>query len=280
MTECEVFISLEWMRDCVAVLEQSFDLLSDSWKFHVRASAPSPPAPGVRHRDVYPLPLLQRDSPWFEGRDLDVGTQLICLRFADLKIHGLNLLYGCRSPGPGHHTAMQHEVQVRVVAKTLRTMKRLNSVKDVPSSRDALDLLVGDTPAGVEPPSNRLSASRCDLLEKSACVDPLPDLTQSAREIVTSERLLFPDPPDGIDSYGSVNREDIPQYAKLLGRQLRSTKVVLSDYAAAGGKVFAVGKPSGAQREVWHGTRVSEAAVRPPKPPQLVSPTALLALEA
>ena len=67
----------------------------------------------------------------------------------------------------------------------------------------------------------------------------------------------------GIDVYGFVNREDVPEYAKLVARQLGSNQVVSSDQAAAGGKVFAVGKPTGAQRQVWHGTRVSETAARP-----------------
>ena len=48
-----------------------------------------------------------------------------------------------------------------------------------------------------------------------------------------------------------------------------------------GGTVFPVGKPGrDAQRLVWHGSRVSAAAVPPPKPRFLASPTALLSLEA
>ena len=156
---------------------------------------------------------------------------------------------------------------------------RLATVSNAPTGRDALDLLIGDTPEGVEPPSSRLQATRCDLLERSGNVDPLPSLKPDERDVISSPSLLFPNPPDGMSSFGSVNREDAAEYAKLVGRQLRSRKVVLSDQAAAGGTVFAVGKPSGAQREVWHGTRVSEAAIRPPKPPRLVSPTALLNLE-
>ena len=155
---------------------------------------------------------------------------------------------------------------------------RLVTVANVPVGREAFDLSIGETPEGVDPPSSRLQADRCDLLPKSGCVDPSPSLRPSERDIISSSNLLFPDPPDGMSSFGNVHREDVAQYARLVGRQLRSGKVVLSDYAAAGGTVFAVGKPSGAQREVWHGTRVSEAAVLPPKPPRLVSPTALFAL--
>ena len=76
-----------------------------------------------------------------------------------------------------------------------------------------------------------------------------------------------------------MNRNNGIEYAKLVGRQHRSGKVVLSDWAHAGGAIFPVGKPSGAQREVWNGTRVSQAAARPPKPVHLLSPTSLLTLE-
>ena len=47
-----------------------------------------------------------------------------------------------------------------------------------------------------------------------------------------------------------------------------------------GGCIFAVGKKdSDKQREVWHGSRVSQASADPPSPPDLASPSALLALE-
>ena len=121
---------------------------------------------------------------------------------------------------------------------------------------------MGDTPPGVEPPRSRLRADRCDLLDTSAMVDLLPALSKQHRAVVSSEKLIFPNPPQGMDSNGSVNREDVSVYVKLVGWQLRSNKVMLFDSASARGRVFAVGKPTGAQREVWHGTRVLGTAVR------------------
>ena len=100
--------------------------------------------------------------------------------------------------------------------------------------------MIGETPEGVDPLSSRLQADRCDLLPKSGCVDPLPSLRPSERDIVSSSNLQFPDSLDGMSSFGNVNREDVAQYARLVGRQLRSGKVVLSDYAAAGGTMLAV----------------------------------------
>ena len=76
--------------------------------------------------------------------------------------------------------------------------------------------------------SSRRQADRCDLLQKSGCVDPLPSLRPSGRDMISSSNLLFPNPPDGMSSFGNVNREDVAQYARLVGRQLRSGKVALS----------------------------------------------------
>jgi hypothetical protein len=59
-----------------------------------------------------------------------------------------------------------------------------------------------------------------------------------------------------------------------------SGKVCLLDCAMAGGSVFAVGKrDSPKKREVWDGGRVSAAAVQPPKPPNLASPSTLIDLQ-
>ena len=50
---------------------------------------------------------------------------------------------------------------------------------------------------------------------------------------------------------------------------------------AAGGTIFGVGKRDSCRlREAWHGAAVSAAAVRPPAPRHLLSPSSLLGLEA
>ena len=155
-------------------------------------------------------------------------------------------------------------MQQRILDKTRRTYDRLSFVLSFPAGAVALDLLLGHTPPGVEPPSSRLRVDRCDLLDTSAGVDPLTDLNERHRETISSEKFMFPDPPQGMDNYGAVNRKDISEYAESVRRQRRSNEVVLSDCAVAGGNAFAFGKPTGAQREVWHGTRVSETVARPP----------------
>ena len=67
----------------------------------------------------------------------------------------------------------------------------------------------------------------------------------------------------------------------MVASQLRAGKLRLHRSIKGGGTVFSVPKnDSDKLREVWHGAKVSLAAARPPKPPHLASPTALLDLEA
>ena len=63
-------------------------------------------------------------------------------------------------------------------------------------------------------------------------------------------------------------------------RQLRANKVALFERVDAWASVFAVGKSSGNQREVWNGANLSSGAAPPPRPPHLANPSCFLYLEA
>ncbi len=63
------------------------------------------------------------------------------------------------------------------------------------------------------------------------------------------------------------------EYVALTVRQLKAGLLELAPRCRDGGTVFPVGKNDGNQRLVWHGTRVSRAAARPPPPRHLASPT-------
>ena len=268
-----------WMTDCIGRLDIALKRLeTEASKLH-RISAPHAPTKGIRHRDLFPLPSLSISEAIALLHESDIACGEDMLRFANWTIWGLNLLDGCRCPSPGHATAMQRDSQRRILLKVNRMFARLCAAKPPESAESAWQLLIGETPEGHQQPSSRIKADRCDLLDHSGNVDPLPALDAYSRDILCTPDALFESVHEGMQAYGNVNREDMAEYAKLVSRQLRSTKIVLSDSACAGGTVFAVGKPTGAQREVWHGTQVSQAAKRPPKPPRLVSPTALLSLE-
>ena len=79
---------------------------------------------------------------------------------------------------------------------------------------------------------------------------------------------------------GKIAKRDVPEYATLVVRQLRSAKVELTLSVEAWASVFPVATSSGAEREVWNGANLLSAAPAPPCPPHLANPTALVDLEA
>lgn len=116
-------------------------------------------------------------------------------------------------------------------------------------------------------------------LDVAGRVYPLPYLPESTRIIVTTGARLF---PNGVSSVGTRARftgGHMSEYIHLLVRHLRSSKVALSTTALSNGTVFAVNKPNGKQREVWHRGVMSEHAIMPPKPPLQITPSSLVHLE-
>ena len=91
---------------------------------------------------------------------------------------------------------------------------------------------------------------------------------------------LFPNLNPGLAKVGRVARRDEREYARLVVRQLRSGKVGMRQQVKAGASVFTRGKASGRLREVWNGSKLSGASLRPPAPPHLPTPIAFLDLEA
>ena len=113
----------------------------------------------------------------------------------------------------------------------------------------------------------KLNADTCDVLEQSGLVDPLPVLPPDVRRVVSDSSLLFPDPPGGLAGYQGIKDADRIEYVRLVVKQIKSAKVGLR---RAGGTVFGVGKKGTSKvREVWDGSRVSDACVAPPLPPLL-----------
>ena len=69
------------------------------------------------------------------------------------------------------------------------------------------------------------------------------------------------------------------EYVKLTGLLLCCGKVRLHRHICAIGGVFARGKPSGKQKELWNGHALSAEAALPPAPRQLANPASFLDLE-
>ena len=199
---------------------------------------------------------------------------------ANATIRGLNTLYGVRCSTCDKPSAAQRAVHQRLLAKASRLLSRLASAPFPVSRAGALAELASTEPSPAS--QTQLLADSFDLLDHSGLVDPSPDLAPDARAIVSDPAKLFPQADAAsLALFPGVRDSDRSEYIKLVVRQLRSGKVRLWSRIRGGGTVFGVGKKDSAKlREVWHGSKVSAAAVRPPVPPHLASPTALLDLEA
>ena len=241
--------------------------------------------PVGRQRDIFPLPLLPvsdnlvtlphcaSSSP----RDLGAAVGL-----ADVTIRALNVLVGGRTPGPViARTAPQRQSQGMVLIKALRLIMRARSAAEPLEGRTAWASLIDDQDDLPNPAlKSKLVADRCDLPEASGLVDPTPFLDAEAQAVIGSAERLFPNIADWLRHGGIISASDKNEYAKLVVRQLRANKVALFERVDAWASVFAVGKSSGNQREVWNGANLSSGAAPPPRPPHLANPSCFLDLEA
>lgn len=74
--------------------------------------------------------------------------------------------------------------------------------------------------------------------------------------------LLFPNElPDNCRRATFLSGQQ-PEYVRLVVRQLRADKVRLVEHARGLANIFVIGKPGeGAQREIWDGGALAEAAM-------------------
>ena len=191
----------------------------------------------------------------------------------------LNCLYGKgqQSRRTDRLSAACRSIFVILIEKVVRFAERCLEASSPDSPLDAFLEVSGQAENLV---SSTLSADAFDLLESSGGVDPMPSLDPVVAQPLLDESLLFPDPPQGLNKFANVRSEHRAEYVLLVARQLRAGKVRLARSVNAGATIFPVAKKDSIkQREVWSGDRVSLAAARPPKPPDLASPSALLGLE-
>lgn len=238
-----------------------------------------------RQRDIFPLPLLDRDVV----DRLDVSVEIdssavavdLVVRVANMSVHALNVLAGFCAPSPRLGVcAPQRAGQRRAFQQSVRWLASLRDCSP-PEPKVALGRLVHDEDlSGAKKVNPRLDADRCDILERSGGVDPLPHAEPDHRATLESADALFP--VDNLEwvRAARIGRDDRGEYARLVVRQLRSRKVALLPSVRSSASIFAVGKSSGGLREVWNGHDLSTIAATPPKPPHLAGVTALIDLEA
>ena len=221
-----------------------------------------------RSRDIFPLPLMRQavlPSP------CEYDAKLLC-DFSNLVILSLNFLWDDFSIGRGKlHVgpcnAAQRTVHEHILTSVLRMLERLGDLAAAPRP---------DTSSTTHPP---LKASLVETGSQACTCNSQTYLSQPLRATILQDRGLFRDVGAHRNSVPRFTGIDRSQYALVTWSGLDIGKLRLRTNVQAGGTVFAVPKPSGAQREVWHGRYVSSLAPTPPKPSHQPTPACLLDLE-
>ena len=236
--------------------------------------------PAGRHRDIFPMPLLDPGVPMPSA--LPTWKAKILRNFVNLVLVSLNHLAGvsCKAALPARRTAAQMDVVHRTIDRCMDFYMRLQSAADGMWEHLLPDWIPGIVkPEG--PKFGNLKADAVDGIPCSGACNPLEMLPAEAKSIILDDKKLFRDAAPGMDHFEGIPESDRVEYVKLVAKQLRSGKLGLASSVRGGGTVLTVSKPgTGKLREVWHGRRVSQAAAPPPPPRHLASPTALLHLEA
>ena len=233
-----------------------------------------------RQREIFPLAPVIPDQ--LRPVNMISLHWKIIVRFGRAVITALNFLYNV-NPAigvPSAHNAAQLDVVARVVSRTCDLAQRLQELLQGTWEHLLPDWVQHvDRPQG--PRYGDLSADRVDVLEHSGLCSALECLPEEVQKVVQDPNQLFAEAPADLNCFESFSTGEQAEYVKLVCRQLRSGKIGLASSVRGGGTVLCVGKPgTQRQREVWHGQRVSQAAIPPPKPRHLASPTALLYLGA
>ncbi len=118
----------------------------------------------------------------------------------------------------------------------------------------------------------QLDAAAVDVPTCAASVCPAEIVDPAIRPLLTDASRIFPAVPGGLERFSGFFAGSREQYVALTVRQLRAGLLELASDCKGGGTVFPVGKSRGRQRVVWHGTRVSEAAAKPPALRHLANP--------
>ena len=231
-----------------------------------------------RHRELFPMPLLAgfkfapvgMPSRRWSSLRFFVNVLLGCMHF----LYGVKITEGL----PERCNAAQTQVCTRLVVRAQNLVARLERA-DLVEVQSLLPPWYQDPSAPCSPECKKLVAAQVDNPRCACTVDPQRYLHEDVRAVVEDPSLLFEGAPDGLNSFADFSAGERVEYVQHVVNHLRCGKVRLDIDVKGGGTVFVVGKSSGRLREVWHGKRVSSAARRPPRPPDLASPSALIYIE-
>ena len=162
----------------------------------------------------------------------------------------------------------QLEVHRHVSSNVTRIIERLLGISAKPR------------PSDKTPPNPVMVSSSVKMGPKACTCDSMFHVMESLRDQILHDGGLFRDVQrhrSAVPRFTGTNRVE---YDLVTWRALRSGTLRLKSEVSGGGTIFAVPKPSGGQREVWHGRYISSLARTPPKPRHQPTPACLLDLEA
>ena len=260
-----VFIPLlRYMYDAAVSADDSFGVFCRAWliKPCCRTASVS------RQRDIFPLPLMVTVEALVAG-EVD---PILLLNVCNLSILSLNFLWhdfpGKAIPRPSDTcNSAQKRVHAHVLTSVIRMVKRLSSL----SAKQRPTLSDRGHPM--------LDASLVEMGLQACTCDSMAYVSTDLREEISDNGGLFRDVTKHRSAVPRFTGADRSQYTLVTWRGIETGKLRLRTSVEGGGSVFAVTKPSGGQREVWHGRYVSSLAMVPPKPLHQPTPTCLLDLE-
>ena len=227
-----------------------------------------PQETAVRVRELFPLPLIPRivveahfNLYW---PAVDEASS-----YLDGVIVGLNWMYGFDGSGMsiGRMTAARREAHAVILSSAAFHRDRL------------ADGIGTRTNEGWHSFEKKGEAPRLDLVADSGAIPDCAATCFSSDVIqgcyaraIDDVGVIFPNPPPGLDRFPGFYSGERAQYILLTARQLRAGLLRLATSCRGGASAFPVGKPNGKQRVVWNGTRISQAAARPPMPPHVADP--------
>ena len=207
-----------------------------------------------------------------------VEDDLLC--FTEAVVRALNHGYGCSGSakhGRGNPTVGQLAVLRLIASRATRLVARLASE---PSPHTyPVDVWSSLQARATEDPLQML-ASLVDCPAAAATCDPLSVVGTEFGNLIRDAGTMFANAPPGLEHFSGFYAGQRAEFVALLVRQLRCGKSCLRKKIKGGGTVFVVAKSDGIkQREVFHGSRVSEAASTPLPPLFLASPASFRLIE-
>ena len=240
----------------------------------VALKRPAPPCGRVR--DLFPLPLI--GGEYLDASDLcGAGDRLDAAAYLDSVVVGLNWMYGARVEDIGERRPTAAQVEAHRVIIEAASALHTHLTTSL-GNRESLGWNAFEA-AGSAPPL-ALDAGCVSVPTCAGTCDPRLLITGALLNSISDASVIFPNPPPGLDRFAGFYSGPRSEYIALTVRQLRVGLLRLGSSCRGGGTVFPVGKSDGkSQRVVWHGTRVSLAATRPPAPRHLADPSVFGSLD-